>query len=159
MSALNTSPQMRQQASTGRSNWRFAAHYLEMVTVMFAGMGILFGLAVLSRGLGGPDLVAGDDPALALSRMGVSMVLPMAAWMWWRGHSWAANGEMALAMIVPTLAALALLAAGTVTDKGTLMWIQHVVMLPAMLGVMLLRRDEYSQRHSTARSHGSGVAA
>jgi flagellar biosynthetic protein FliP len=144
MSALTT----QQPPSSGRSNWRFAAHYAEMVLVMFTGMGILYGLAVLSRGLGGPDLVAGDDPALALTRMGVSMVLPMVAWMWWRGHSWAANVEMALAMIVPTLAALALLAAGTVTDKGALMLIQHVIMLPAMLGVMLLRRDEYSHRHT-----------
>jgi hypothetical protein len=47
-------------------------------------------------------------------------------------------------MIVPTLVALALLAAGTVDDGHALMGIQHALMFPAMLAVMLLRRDEYS---------------
>jgi len=47
-------------------------------------------------------------------------------------------------MIVPTLGVIALLAAGLLTDVGDLLMIEHLVMLPAMLGVMLLRRDEYS---------------
>ena len=47
-------------------------------------------------------------------------------------------------MIVPTLLAGALLAAGVVTDGHALMGIQHTIMFPAMLAVMLWRREEYS---------------
>ena len=37
---------------------------------------------------------------------------------------------------------------GVAEERGTLMAIQHVGMLPAMLVAMLLRRDEYSGRPS-----------
>jgi hypothetical protein len=33
---------------------------------------------------------------------------------------------------------------GLVEDRGALMGVQHATMLPAMLGAMLLRRDEYA---------------
>jgi hypothetical protein len=39
---------------------------------------------------------------------------------------------------------IGLLGAGLVADIGTLLAIEHVVMLPAMLAAMLLRRDAYS---------------
>jgi hypothetical protein len=39
---------------------------------------------------------------------------------------------------------IVLLWVGVVTDIGTLMTIEHVVMLPSMLAAMLLRRAEYS---------------
>jgi hypothetical protein len=59
---------------------------------------------------------------------------------------------MAAAMLVPTLAAIALLAASLVESLGTLMAVEHVAMLLAMLGAMLLRRDEYSHAaHAHAR--------
>jgi hypothetical protein len=51
---------------------------------------------------------------------------------------------MAASMMVPTLAVVALLGFGLVEDVGALLVIEHVVMLPAMLAVMLLRRDEYA---------------
>lgn len=41
--------------------------------------------------------------------------------------------------------AIVLLALGAVTGGHDLMGVQHVLMLPAMLGVMLARRDEYSR--------------
>jgi hypothetical protein len=47
-------------------------------------------------------------------------------------------------MFVPTLAAIALLWAGTTDDLDTLMAIQHGAMFPAMLVAMLLRLDEYT---------------
>ena len=120
-----------------RPIFHFARHYAEMVAVMFAGMGIGF-VALLPFGAGD---WSSDAPALSLLAMGASMTIPMVPWMRWRGHGWAACNEMAAAMIVPTLASVALLAAGLVTDIGTLMAIEHAAMFTAMLVVMLLRFD------------------
>ena len=120
---------------------RFAIHYGEMVLVMFAGMGVL-GL------LQSPFFSFGDlletTPGAGLAVMSLNMTVPMVAWMRLRGHGWAASAEMAASMTVPTLLALALLAAGVVTGGHALMGIQHTLMFPAMFGVMLLRRSEYS---------------
>jgi len=124
----------------------FVRHYLEMVAAMFVGM---FALGVPLAGalaLVGVDVSAWDTdaPALLLLGMAFTMAVPMAAWMRYRGHDWAPVREMTAAMFVPSLAAIALLWAGTTDDGGALMMIQHVGMFPAMLAVMLLRLDEYT---------------
>jgi hypothetical protein len=124
----------------------FARHYAEMVVAMFAGMFVLgIPLAAL-LGLAGVDV--GDwrteAPALMLLGMAFTMSVPMAGWMWFRGHASAPIWEMTAAMFVPSLAAIALLAAGIASDHGALMAIQHIGMFPAMLAVMLLRVDEYA---------------
>ncbi len=77
------------------------------------------------------------------------MVVPMVWWMYRRGHSWAANRAMALSMILPTLSAIALLAARTVDDLDVLLGIQHVTMLPAVAVAMLLYRGDYLHRHES----------
>jgi hypothetical protein len=116
----------------------FIRHYLEMLAAMFLGMGFL----------GMPAMAVLDDaPALELLAMGVIMTVPMVAWMRYRGHGWAASNEMAAAMLIPTVGVIALLATGLVEDFGTLMTLEHAVMFPAMLGVMLLRLDEYTTPH------------
>jgi hypothetical protein len=124
----------------------FLRHYGEMVLSMLIGMavfGALFG--VLFGPLGTSwDQIESDAPAAMLALMAFSMTVPMVGWMAYRGHSRAANIEMAGSMIVPTLGVIALLAAGVVDDSGLLLAIQHVVMFPAMLLVMLLRREEYT---------------
>jgi hypothetical protein len=124
----------------------FLGHYLEMVAVMLVGMTVLGGAALGLLALAGitPDELADGAPAVVLIGMAISMVAPMVWWMRRRGHSAAANREMAGAMTVPSLASVALLAGGAVTDVGTLLEIQHLAMFPAMFGVMLLRRDEYT---------------
>jgi hypothetical protein len=91
--------------------------------------------------------LADDAPAALLLGMGITMTVPMVAWMRYRGHGWAASNEMAASMMVPSVGVVALLAAGVVTGTGTLLAIQHVVMFPAMLAVMLLRREEYTHVH------------
>src|ERR687896_404719 len=93
---------------------RFVGHYLEMVAVMLLGMGVLGGAALGLLALAGvtPGELADDAPAVVLSGMGASMVAPMVWWMRRRGHSAAANREMAGAMIVPTVVVLVLLVAG-----------------------------------------------
>lgn len=121
---------------------------------MIAGMLVLGGsLTLLATALGaGPAELGRDAPAAVLLGMGFSMTAPMVWWMRRRGHSGAANREMAGAMIVPTLGAVTLLGIGAIGDLDALLGIQHVAMLPAMLAVMLLRREEYSRGAGT-RAH------
>jgi hypothetical protein len=137
---------------TGLAAWRsrpavrFGLHYLEMIAVMFAGMGVVGGglvLAAAALGFGASEIEA-DAPALILAGMGFSMTAPMVWWMRFRGHMWPATRAMATSMIAPTLAAIALLAAGAVTDLDGLLAIQHVAMFPAMFTAMLLHRGEYT---------------
>ena len=78
--------------------------------------------------------------------MGLSMTVPMVAWMAYRGHTSAQNVEMAGSMIIPTILSAVLTWSGAI-DTATGLAIQHVVMLPAMLGVMLWRYDEYAHVH------------
>lgn len=123
---------------------RFLAHYLEMVVVMLVGMSVLGGAFALIKSAAGFT----TSDAADLTLMGVWMTVPMVAWMMWRGHSAAATREMAGAMIVPTLLALALLGGTIVTDLGDLMAIEHTLMFTGMFAVMLFRRDEYTGAHS-----------
>jgi hypothetical protein len=118
----------------------FIRHYLEMVIAMVAGMVVL----------GAPAGLVVDYGATGqmLGAMAITMTVPMAAWMRYRGHGWAPTAEMSAAMIVPSLGVIALFAADLVTDVGALVLLEHVVMLAAMLGAMLLRRDEYTHHHA-----------
>jgi hypothetical protein len=124
------------------SNKHFLRHYGEMVLAMFLGMAIL-GLpadwAMTS--------VGADSDAFMFLEMATTMTVPMVAWMAYRGHGWRANAEMSASMYVPTFAVIGLLTSGLLTDLGVLMVAEHVVMLLAMAGVMLLRPDEYIHHH------------
>ena len=115
----------------------FLLHYLEMVAAMFVGMLVLGAPASLVLDLD-------DREALMLLGMAVTMTLPMVAWMRFRGHGWRPCAEMTAAMFLPTFVAIALL--GTV-DYDSLMVFEHVAMLLAMLGAMLLRPSEYTHSH------------
>lgn len=130
---------------TARSPRAFIGHFLEMVLVMFIGMGVFSGLAaLLFRAAGGS---MSDPPgAIRVILMGLYMTVPMVIWMALRGHSRQRNAEMAAAMLVPTVAAAALVWPGGLDTMAGLV-IQHVVMIPAMLGVMLWRYAEYAQPH------------
>ena len=122
----------------------FARHYAEMLIVMFVGMGVLALPARWAWAATGLDTA---DTAGMLIRMGVTMTLPMIPWMLWRGHGARPTLEMAAAMIVPTVGAVIVLAAG-ITGVGVLMTLEHVAMLIAMFAVMAARPEEYSgHRH------------
>ena len=137
-----------------RSTLRFAGHYAEMLAVMGLGMLVLGGLiAAIAAGLGfGYSEIREDAPALFLAGMGFSMTAPMVWWMDRRGHSRAATRAMALSMILPTVFAIALLAGGAVTEMGTLLGIQHILMFPGMLVAMLPYRPEYTHSHGHAHA-------
>ncbi len=124
----------------------FARHFGEMLIAMFLGMGVLGGLAELvlaSTGSSGSALPGGARVVL----MGIYMTVPMVLWMRYRGHAAARNAEMAMSMMVPTVAAAALAFAGTAGTEAALA-VQHAVMIPAMLGVMLWRYEEYALPHA-----------
>jgi hypothetical protein len=76
----------------------------------------------------------------------------MVAWMRYRGHGWRANTEMAASMVVSTLAAIGVLAAGAMSI-GALLVVEHVAMLLSMVAAMLLRPAEY-----TGGAHAHHVA-
>jgi len=137
---------------TARPIVLFARHYVEMVVVMLAGMFLLGGAALLPVVAAGMSLeeLRAEAPALILLGMGLSMTVPMVWWMQRRGHSWAANRAMALAMILPAVALTVLLATGVEEDIGTLLGIEHTVMFPAMVAAMLPYRAEYTQGHERA---------
>ena len=120
----------------------FLRHYLEMVAAMFLGM------AVLGFPVGwAMNQVGADSDAWMFLQMATTMTVPMVGWMIYRGHGWRANTEMSASMFVPTFAIIGLLTTGLLTDIGVLMAAEHVVMLLAMAGVMLLRPDEYIHHH------------
>ena len=124
----------------------FARHYAEMVIAMFAGMFIL-GLPAEAglRAMGSSSsALQVDAPAVLLLGMALTMTVPMVAWTRFRGHAWRPCAEMAGAMFAPTLIAVALVGA---VDFDTLMLWEHVGMLLAMLGAMLLRPAEYAHVH------------
>jgi flagellar biosynthetic protein FliP len=120
----------------------FLRHYAEMVAAMFLGMAVL-GYPV--------DWVMGrlgaNSDAFMFLEMATTMTVPMVAWMMYRGHGRRANGEMSASMFVPTFAVIGALTTGLLTDIGVLMIIEHVAMLLAMAGVMLVRPEEYSHHH------------
>lgn len=136
-------------AAEPRSSRRFWLHVLEMVVVMFAGMGVFSGLAALGFAAAGSAL--GDQPGwFRVLLMGVNMTVPMVAWMTLRRHPAMRSAEMAAAMMAPTAVAAALVAAGVLGTMAGL-GVQHAVMVPAMLGVMLWRYDEYARPHHRHR--------
>jgi len=123
----------------------FLRHYGEMVLAMFLGMAVL-GLpvdwAMSSAGA--------DSDACMFLGMATTMTVPMVGWMIYRGHGWRANAEMSASMFVPTFAVIGVLTTGILTDIGVLMLVEHIVMLLAMAGVMLLRPEEYIHHHGQA---------
>ena len=121
-------------------------HFGEMLIAMSLGMGLLALAGVAVTAAGGPDF-AGQSDAPGVILMGISMTVPMVLWMRHRGHNWARGGEMAASMLVPTAAFAALSAAGTL-GADAVMALEHAVMIPAMLGVMLWRYQEYSHPHA-----------
>ncbi|OUC94212.1 hypothetical protein [Streptosporangium minutum] len=131
---------MRARAAHGHGWWPFFRHYLEMIAAMFVGMAVLG--AAVRAGLALTGLEFPARPEVAALEMAVDMSAGMIVWMRYRGHGWAATLEMVGSMIVPALVLFPMLWTGVIPGDALLM-LEHVVMLPLMLLVMLRRRDEY----------------
>ena len=132
--------------SIGRRIARFALHYVEMVLAMIIGM-IVLGIPVdtVARAAGYDDLYH-ELPLAGAIVMTVIMVVPMAAWMGFRGHDRSMTVEMSLAMIVPTVALLAA-AIGRLIAPASVMTLVDPLMYVSMLAVMLARWPMYSGAH------------
>jgi hypothetical protein len=140
---------MRAIPHYGTSKRAFARHGGEMLVAMVAGMAI-FGAAVslLLAALGCASLL-NDHADLHAIVMATNMTVGMGLWMRHRGHAWTHTSEMAGAMYAPFLLLLVPYWIGLLGDGGLLTG-GHVLMVPAMLGVMLYRWDVYAHDH---RSH------
>jgi hypothetical protein len=146
MTAFNTDTTLHDHAGSTtarhRSPWRaWSFHLAEMMIAMFLGMGVL-GFAVEGvLSLLGASLSHAPAAVMA-SVMAFNMTAPMAWWMRYRGHAARHNVEMSASMIVPTALVIVLHWLGAVGADSVLL-IQHVVMIPAMVGVMLARFEHY----------------
>jgi len=145
MTELTTTPDQttrRAGARIGNGPKRFALHLAEMLIAMLLGMLVLGGaiegvLQVIGTSLS-------DAPtSISAAVMAVTMTVPMVGWMHHRGHSVQDSVEMAGAMVGPTALAIALYWLGSISAHGVML-VQHVVMIPAMVGVMLWRYEHYS---------------
>jgi hypothetical protein len=128
------------------SKLTFARHFAEMLVAMFVGMGVLGGLAMLVFSAAGGSL-SDQSVGLRVILMSVYMTIPMAAWMAYRGHAAARNVEMAASMLVPSLVVAAVASAGALEAEAAL-GLQHAIMIPAMLAVMVWRYRDYAGPHA-----------
>jgi uncharacterized membrane protein YhaH (DUF805 family) len=143
--------------TVGHRPWlRFLGHFGEMFVVMMIGMP-LFGMPeqAIVRAMGYPHPTQ-QFPVIAAFLMTINMTVPMVALMRYRGHSWARSGEMAAAMVVPSVAIIVLCVVGMIPTRSV-SGLVMLLMLPAMLVVMLYRRTEYAHggahRHASAAGH------
>ncbi len=135
------------------SNGLFIRHLIEMIVAMVIGM-VAFGALVsgVLALLGHSNLLHYVELRALL--MATYMTVGMSVWMRHRGHGWPPVREMAGAMFAPFVLLLVPFWAGLISGGGLLAG-GHVLMVPFMLGVMLLRREEYSQDH---RQHSKRAA-
>jgi flagellar biosynthetic protein FliP len=85
------------------------------------------------------------DTTIALV-MATDMSIGMGAWMAYRGHSMRSILEMSAAMYLPFALFFPALWTGGISGDWMLVG-GHNLMVPAMLGAMLWRRDEYFGHH------------
>jgi flagellar biosynthetic protein FliP len=123
--------------SRGHRVRHFVRHYLEMVVAMLAGMLVLGPV----EGLVWPALTARPDVGVMV--MATNMSIGMAAWMRFRGHTWRGIAEMSASMYLPFAVLLVPFWAGAIGEGALMTW-GHLLMLPAMALVMLLRPSEYA---------------
>ena len=125
--------------------WR---HFVQMVIAMVVGMAVLgFPFRAVLGSFGYTRNEALDRfPEIVCLVMTFNMAVGMVAWMRLRGHPWRMTVEMTLAMCVATMVALAMFWLHIIA-ADPMIALMHVLMLPAMLAVMLRRREEYAHAY------------
>lgn len=93
---------------------------------------------------GGATVLARPDVGAMV--MATNMTIAMSVWMRHRRHGWVPIVQMGAAMYVPFLALIGPYWADLISGEALLV-AGHVLMLPAMVLAMLLRRDEYTRDH------------
>lgn len=120
--------------------WR---HFIEMFVVMWVGMIAGKPVFLAMYGLSSTEEAFRLYPWQSVLSMALSMAIPMVVWMLVRGHGWQSSAEMAAAMLVPAIPFI-ILCALHVLAAGLAACIYMVLSIPAMLGLMLYRREAYS---------------
>lgn len=142
--------------AAGGSWRRFWWHFLQMVIAMMIGMALAPLAGMLFEAAGARGAYERADVHLLV--MATCMTIGMTAWMLFRRHGWRPIAEMAAAMYVPFVIWFPFLWGG-VLGMGAVSAIGHVLMLPAMAGVMLLRPAEYMLPHAHHRHRLSEAEA
>jgi hypothetical protein len=132
----------------------FVRHLGEMLLAMVVGMIVLGALdrGILAAASTSASHVRDAAPEVVAVVMAFNMSAGMAVWMRHRGHAWGRIAEMAGAMFIPALAAIALFWGGVIPG-GAILTLEHVAMVPAMIAAMLVHRGEYSR---PVHQHGVG---
>ena len=127
------------------SRIHFLKHLGEMTVAMLLGMAVLGMPSELAFDAAGIDYdrIELDWPTVPALVMAFNMSVPMVLWMRRRGHSWSYTLEMAAAMFIPVLVLTPVHWLDFISGDGLSM-IQHAVMIPSMIVVMLHRRQEFA---------------
>ena len=134
----------RRSRPFGRT-FSFLRHLGEMTVAMLLGMfayGLLLGVVLGAAGSTVEDARLGQPELFALG-MATSMSVPMVAWMRHRGHDWRNGIEMSAAMFAPALVLIACYRLHAV-EASSICPLACAVMIPAMVGAMLFRLDDYT---------------
>jgi hypothetical protein len=121
--------------------WHFVQMCLACCIGGFTLCFLFFGGAALT---GYPDLIH-NFPELSTLVIAFLLVLPMAAWMRFRGMEWRPTLEMAAAPIVLGVLLIGLAWLGIVSRSSLIEWLTRLV-CPVMLIPMLFRLDLYTGR-------------
>ena len=137
---LDTSRASQQRTKTRR---QFLKHLGEMTVAMLLGMAVLGMPSEIAFDAAGIDYgrIELEWPTVPALVMAFNMSVPMVLWMRRRRHSWSYTMEMAAAMFIPVLALTPALWLGLISGDGLSM-VQHAVMIPSMIVVMLRHRRE-----------------
>jgi hypothetical protein len=121
----------------------FWQHFLEMFVAMWIGMAAGRPVFLAITGLSSTRQASDLYPAQSVLSMGLSMTVPMVAWMLVRGHGWRNSAEMAAAMLVPAIPFI-ILCSLHVLGGGPANGVYMMLSTLAMIGLMVYRRDVYS---------------
>jgi hypothetical protein len=121
----------------------FWQHFLEMFAAMWIGMAAGRPVFLAITGLSSTSQASRLYPAQSVLSMGLSMTVPMVAWMLFRGHGWRNSAEMAAAMLVPAIPFI-ILCSLHVLGGGPANGVYMMLSTLAMIGLMVYRRDVYS---------------
>lgn len=155
--STRTTPDKTEPTGRDRSVRHFLQHLGEMVLAMLAGMLLLGPIwEAVGSALGATDALGRTDVRVA--EASVTMVAAMAAWMLVRRHRWREISEMAAAMTLPYLVLLTTFWWGALSGDAVLHG-GHLLMVPAMVVAMVVRRDAYLRHRPLRRTGtaGSGI--
>jgi hypothetical protein len=112
-----------------------------MLLAMMVGMA-LFGAILVAAGTNFEEALETVPELIALVLM-FNMTAPTVLWMRHRGHAAARVAEMAGAMLFVGVTAIVLLWASLI-ESTAICGVECALMIPAMVAVMLLHREEYA---------------